>query len=73
VTEPAEPVDYTAIDLYRLGWTVADVAAFIALFRFEHRRTKAVDGRVHLEAGSWTPAVGAGRGQRQRCRRPAAS
>jgi spectinomycin phosphotransferase len=30
------PVDDTAIHLYRLAWTLADVAAFIALFRSEH-------------------------------------
>ena len=30
------PVDDTAINLYRLGWTLADIAAFIAFFRTEH-------------------------------------
>lgn len=30
------PVDYMAVKLYRLAWTLADVAAFVALFRSEH-------------------------------------
>jgi spectinomycin phosphotransferase len=30
------PINYTAVDLYRLAWTLADVAAFIAFFRSEH-------------------------------------
>ena len=32
------PVDHTAIKLYRLAWTLADIAAFVALFRLEHER-----------------------------------
>lgn len=30
------PVDPTAISLYRLAWTLGDIAAFVALFRSEH-------------------------------------
>lgn len=37
------PVDYTAINLYRLAWTLADIGAFIALFRSEHGRNHGTD------------------------------
>jgi spectinomycin phosphotransferase len=32
------PVNGAAIDLYRLAWTLADIAAFIVLFRSEHEK-----------------------------------
>jgi spectinomycin phosphotransferase len=40
------PVDYTAISLYRLAWTLADIAAFIAFFRSEH-------GKNHGTEKTW--------------------
>jgi spectinomycin phosphotransferase len=33
-------VDYAAVALYRLSWTLADIAAFVALFRSNHQRNQ---------------------------------
>jgi spectinomycin phosphotransferase len=36
-------VDYTAISLFRLSWTLSDVAVFTALFRSDHRSNEGTE------------------------------
>lgn len=45
-------VDHAAVTLYRLSWTLSDIAAFVALFRTDHRRNHGTEKAWRLFAGS---------------------
>ena len=40
-------VDDTAISLFRLAWTLSDIAAFTALFRSGHSRHRGAEKSLH--------------------------
>lgn len=50
-------VDDTAISLFRLAWTLSDIAAFTALFRSDHRRTQGAEKSLHALRDSLVGAL----------------